>query len=204
MLEAEQADVPRPGLHLQIGEAYLQLKRWEDAERSFRKAGGLDPVNAHVQMGLCRCYLNQRQNRRTAEAALETIGLRYHYPMAHYCLGVALHRMRRSERAIQALELAISQNPNFAEAHERLAAIHLRWSRDLEKAKEHQRLAGEIHEQNRQRRRKSRKASIPELAPVDIDATLPKVPEAEPDRPSDRGHRPRSTTCRASARPAHR
>ena len=30
LLEAEKAEPRRPGLHIQIGEAYLQLKRWAD------------------------------------------------------------------------------------------------------------------------------------------------------------------------------
>ncbi|MEO1998523.1 MAG: alkaline phosphatase family protein, partial [Planctomycetaceae bacterium] len=185
LLEAEKADVPRPGLHLQIGEAYLKLKRWEDAERSFEKAGELDSVNAHVHMGLCRSYLNRRQNRRAATAALKTIGLRYHYPMAHYCLGVALHRMGHIDRAVQALEMAISQNPNFAEAHQRLGEIYVRRIGDHEKAAKHQRLVTELRQQNQQRQRDRQKATIPELVPVDIAAMLPEVPEVEPAEPQE-------------------
>jgi tetratricopeptide (TPR) repeat protein/arylsulfatase A-like enzyme len=179
LLEAEKTTAARPGLHLQIGEAYLKLKRWQDAERSFLKADELDPENANVHMGLCRSYLARRQNRRAASAALMTVGLRYHYPMAHYSLGVALHRMGRIERALQALDMALSQNPNFAEAHDRLSHIYLKRLHDPEKAEWHKRLAAELREENRRRQREAQDTPIPVQIPVDLDEMLPKVPDAE-------------------------
>ncbi len=179
LLAAEKATVKRPGLHLQIGEAYLKLKRWQDAERSFLVAGELDPENANVHMGLCRSYLPRQQNRRAAAAALKTVGLRYHYPIAHYSLGVALHRMDQVERAVEALEVALSQNPNFAEAHERLGRIYARRLHDPHKALEHQRLAAKIKEENRCREREARATPIPAQTPVDLDEMLPQVPGVE-------------------------
>ena len=179
LLAAEKTTVSRPGLHLQIGETYLKLKRSQDAERSFLKAGELDPENANVHMGLCRSFLNRRQNRRAASAALTAIGLRYHYPMAHYCLGVALHRMGRVERAVEALEVALSQNPNFAEAHRRLSQIYSKRILDPEKAALHQRLASGIREENRRRERAAKDVPIPEQIPVNLEEMLPKVPAVE-------------------------
>lgn len=184
LMKAEQAEVPRPELHLQIGEAWLKLKRWLDAERSFAKAGELDPENAHVHMGLCRSLLGRRQNRAAVSAALKAIGLRYHFPMAHYCLGVALRRIGKADRAVEAFEIALSQNPNFAEAHRQLAEIYKKPPADLDKSAEHRRLAREIREQNRQR--KAENAGLPQQIPVDINASLPKVPDVEPAKPQQK------------------
>jgi arylsulfatase A-like enzyme/Flp pilus assembly protein TadD len=191
LLEAEKADVPRPGLHLQIGEAYLKLHRWKDAERSFRKAGEIDSVNANVHMGLCRCYLNRRQNRRAATAALKTVGLRYHYPMAHFCLGVALKRLGKIDRAVQALEVAATQNPNFAEVHEQLASIYETSLADAERAAEHQELAAEIRAANDERQRAQRRRTAPPRNHVEIDfqQTLPKAPEVELPEPQPQPQR---------------
>ncbi|NNM21374.1 MAG: tetratricopeptide repeat protein [Gammaproteobacteria bacterium] len=179
LLIAEQSDVVRPGLHLQIGEAYLKLERWEDAERSFLKAGELDGVNANVHFGLCRTYLSQRENQKAADAALKAVGLRYHYPMAHYCLGMALHRMGRIDSAIEALKVALSQNPNFPEVHERLSTIYSKRLNEPDLALTHTVLAKEMRTENRRRRREALGLPIPEKVAVDLDEMLPKVPSVE-------------------------
>ena len=36
--EAEEADPRLPSLHVQLGNMYLQLRRFDDAERAFKKA----------------------------------------------------------------------------------------------------------------------------------------------------------------------
>ena len=142
--EAGTADAERPGLFIQLGEAYLGLKRWDDAEVSFRKALDVDPDNPHAHLGLCRCCLPQRRNRAAVESALQAIQRLYNFPLAHYCLGLALARMRHPERAAEALRMAIVMNPNFAQAHRRLSILYARALRDPEKAKVHRELALDI------------------------------------------------------------
>jgi len=142
--EAGTADAERPGLYIQLGEAYLGLKRWDDAEQNFRKALQVDPDNPYAHLGLCRCDLPRRRNRAAAESALEAIQRLYNYPLAHYCLGLALARMRQPERAAEALRMAIAINPNFAQAHRRLSILYARAFRDPEKAKVHRELALDI------------------------------------------------------------
>ena len=66
--------------------------------------------------------------------------------MAHFCLAVALHRMGRISHAVDALEIALCLNPNFVEAHQRIAYIYQNRLGDFEKAEEHQKIAREIRE----------------------------------------------------------
>ena len=47
----------------------------------------------------------------------------HHDPLAHFLLGQALAGMKEYDSAAQALRAAISFNPNFPEAHARLAAL---------------------------------------------------------------------------------
>jgi tetratricopeptide (TPR) repeat protein len=141
---ATQADPKRPGLHLQIGEAYVGLGRWRRALEAFRRAGEIDDENAHVHCGLARVYLASRQDRKAAATALRAIGLLYQYPAAHFTLGVALHRMGRVSEAEQALLVAIAINPNYAAAHERLATLYDEHPAQPEKAEEERRIAAEI------------------------------------------------------------
>jgi predicted AlkP superfamily phosphohydrolase/phosphomutase/predicted Zn-dependent protease len=140
---AEAAEPLRPGLHIQIGESYLALRRWPEAERTFCKALEIDAENPHAQLGLARCYLRTRRPERAAEAAIAAVSLLYGYPMAHFCLGQALAKMQEYPQAAQALEVATTLNPNFKEAHQHLARIYARLG-ETTKAAEQRRLARAI------------------------------------------------------------
>ncbi len=135
---AEEVEPNRPWLPIQIGEAYQQLNRWEEAETSFLRAIELDPENASAHSGLARTYLGLSQNQEAAESALTAVSLQHFAPYAHYLLGSALHRLGEVDRAVEALSTAVSINPNFSEAHGRLALLYERQLNDPEKATYHQ------------------------------------------------------------------
>jgi predicted AlkP superfamily phosphohydrolase/phosphomutase/tetratricopeptide (TPR) repeat protein len=124
---AGQAERRRPGLHIQIGEALLRLRRWDEAEQVFRQVLTIDPLNPHGFLGIARTLLPRRQAKAAAEAALECIQLHYHYPLAHYMLGLALVRLRKFEHARDALTTAVTLNPNFAQAHRVLVRLYTFW-----------------------------------------------------------------------------
>lgn len=138
---AEQQEPNRPWLPIQIGEALLQLKQWDDAEKSYRRALDCDSENAYAFAGLARSYLGRKLNGEAAEAALNAVGLLHYYPLAHYLLGIALFRLGQVERAVHAFEVAVAINPNFAEAHRRLAHISKFVLHDEERARKHRDLA---------------------------------------------------------------
>jgi tetratricopeptide (TPR) repeat protein len=146
LLRAEKAEPRRPGLHIQIGESYLQLKRWADAERALLKAMEIDPENPHVHLGLARSCLGRRRAKRAAEAAIKSVSLHYNNPMAHFVLGRALAQMGRYGQAAEAFEVAVTLNPNFAQAHRRLAQIFGRRLDLPDKAREHRDLARAIRQ----------------------------------------------------------
>jgi len=141
--KAAQADADRPGIYLQMGEVYLKMRRWTDAESAFQQALRLDAENAAAHLGLCQAWLGQRRFHEAAGAALQAVGLQYHNPLGHYLLGVALQRLGRIARAVEALRVALAQNPNFVEAHERLAQLYENRLKNLEAAAAHRRLATE-------------------------------------------------------------
>ena len=155
---AEKANPNRPDIYLQIGEAYLRMKRWPDAERAFQRASHIDTDNPHAYLGLARTLLAQRKSRAAIDEALKAVGLLYQHPYAHFILGVALHRTGRVEQAVEALEVAVALNPNFPEAHARLAQIYRRRLNQPEKAEEHRNLMRELRKQR--------------LADVEVEAEL--------------------------------
>ncbi len=143
---AEKIEKNAPDLFNRLGEVYFKMKRYDDAEKSFREALQKDPDNAAARLGLARTYLRRRWNRRAAEEALKAIGLLYHNPLAHYVLGTALHRMGRIHDAVQALHVAVAQNPTFPDAHRRLASIYRTRIGDAKSAVRHSELAKEARE----------------------------------------------------------
>src|SRR6185312_9405208 len=145
-------DMIRPGLFLQSGELYMKLRRWREAEEVYRKALGTDPDSAAAWAGIARIELRRRRFDEAAQAALDAVQRLYQYPLAHYLLGLALMGRKEFERAVEAFETAISFNPNFPEAHMRLAAVLERKLGDAAGAVEHRRLARQMRRRKGVRR----------------------------------------------------
>jgi len=139
--EAEAMNPGNPGLHVKLGQVYLKMRRWQDAEQSFQTALRLDRDSAEAYLGICRNCLATRRLEEACDAAYESLGRLYHNPTAHYLLGMARHRQGRLPEALLALKMAVSQNPHFAKAHERLVYIYKRRLGDNRKASEHARSA---------------------------------------------------------------
>jgi len=136
-----EAHLVRPGLLLQTADLYLRLGRWRDAQQVYEKALEIDPDNAHAHIGVCRMALRRRKFSVAAHAALDALQRIDRYPLAHFLLGRALAGMKEYERAAEAFRAAISCNPNFPEAHIRLAVLLEKHLGDAESAREHRRLA---------------------------------------------------------------
>lgn len=138
---AEKADRTSPGLYLKLGDVYRKMKRWADAERSYHKALKIDPENSEAHLGLSQCFLYTKRNRKAAEAALTSLGLKYHNPRGHFVLGIALHRIGKVQEAVEALKVSVSQNPLYVEAYKRLAFILEKRLKDNRSAEKYRQLA---------------------------------------------------------------
>jgi predicted AlkP superfamily phosphohydrolase/phosphomutase/tetratricopeptide (TPR) repeat protein len=152
-----EAPLVRPGVFLQTAELYLRLRRLSDAQRVYEKALEIDPDHASAYLGLCRVALRRRKFGVAAQAALDALQRVYHDPSAHFLLGLALSGMQEYERAAEAFRAAIAFNPNFPEAHIRLARLLETRLGDAASAREHRLLA---------RRMRARTAKLPPPAPV--------------------------------------
>jgi predicted AlkP superfamily phosphohydrolase/phosphomutase/cytochrome c-type biogenesis protein CcmH/NrfG len=111
-------------VYVHIGRAYLRLRRWQDAERTFENALALDPDNPHAHDGLAAAYLGLRRNEEAAEQALAAVGLQHAFPAGHFHLGVALVRLGMIDRAIQAFKHCVSfQAERANQAHRWLSHL---------------------------------------------------------------------------------
>lgn len=149
--KAGEAQPNRPGLHIQVGEAYLDLHRARDAEAAYKKALEIDPLNFHAHLGLARACQQQRRYEEAAREALETVRLMFHYPMAHFVLGSALFRLRRFAAAERSLKVATDLNPNFAQAHRMLLWLYRFWINNPEAARQHREALGKLRRFKKQR-----------------------------------------------------
>ena len=159
---AEKIKADAPSLMQLKGRTLLNLNRYEEAEASFQAVLELDPTNAEAWVGITRACLKRRQNMLAVGAALNAVGLKYDMPVAHYLLGVALHRIGRLVPAMEALNVALAQSPNFPAALERLAYIHERRFHNAEKAAEFRERAKTAREQSKALKEGS---FLPETAP---------------------------------------
>ncbi len=136
-----ELELLRPGPLLQTAEVFLRLRRWQDAQMVYEKALAIDPDNVQAHLGLCRLALRQRNFDAAAHSGLAALERVYQDPQAHFLLGCSLAGMNEFERAAEAFRAAISFNPNYPEAHRRLAALLEKYLGDPEGAREHRRLA---------------------------------------------------------------
>jgi predicted AlkP superfamily phosphohydrolase/phosphomutase/tetratricopeptide (TPR) repeat protein len=193
--EAEEAEPRLPSLHTQLGACYLKLRRFDDAERAFKKALAIHEDTATAYLGLSTVYRRQGRNQETADAALAAVGLIHRLPVAHFNLGVAMARSGAPERAVLAFETALKFRPEMVDAHRWLAAVYRQELNDLEKARIHQDLARQSrsrHDQQSTAKWKRMFATF-ELPPIpsadqrekNLNQERP-LPKQEPDEKSGR------------------
>ena len=139
--KAETAQMhDRPSVFLAMGASLIALRRWGAAEKMFRKALEVDPVNENALLGLARANLGLRRPRRALDEAMASLGLIYHNPVAHFYCALALRGLGRVDEAVSALRKAIAESPAFPDAHRVLAQL-LRKLGKLPEAERHRRLA---------------------------------------------------------------
>jgi predicted AlkP superfamily phosphohydrolase/phosphomutase/predicted Zn-dependent protease len=180
--KARESATATPGFHLQLGNAYLELGRTGAAEEAYNRVLELDPENPNAWVGLCRLALKGRLHRDALQAARTAVGLKYHFPPAHYFLGIAEHRMRQPEAAVESLRKALEQNPNFPEAHSRLAKIFTHTLDDPVRGAEHRAMAAHLRKQQRQQQRARQMPELPPLAALDDVDLLPEFPQPASSR----------------------
>lgn len=124
LTKAEKAEPRLPGLHLQLGQTYLRMRRNESAIRAFQKALDIDSDNASAHEGLAAALQRLKRNDEALDHALTAVELVHDMPRAHLRLGITLVRMGRYEQAVQAFETCLKLAPMTGAAHRYLAMIY--------------------------------------------------------------------------------
>ena len=129
-----------PAVLLLVARTHVALGRYAEAEDAFKRVLQKDPDNARAFNGLAQAAIGEKRYADAAEAALAAVARLYHFPDAHYHYGVAMSRLGFGERAEQAFQIAVRQNPHFAQAHRRLALFYRDHLRKPKLAQHHARI----------------------------------------------------------------
>jgi tetratricopeptide (TPR) repeat protein len=122
LLEKISAARPQEALpHFEIGYAYSELKRNEDAAKEYRRALELDPslAAAHLNLGL---VLIESDPAAALESFRHAEALQPDQGQPHYLAGRALERERKASEALEEYRTAVQLTPKdlpmrFALAH---------------------------------------------------------------------------------------
>jgi predicted AlkP superfamily phosphohydrolase/phosphomutase/tetratricopeptide (TPR) repeat protein len=108
---------------LALGNAYLQSKRWNDAMRIFRNELDYDPNSHSAYMGLGICAHQTGDYEQAIDYLLDSIGLLYFNPTAHYHLAESFFEAGMYHEAAQAYELTLRLAPKMAIARIKLEKV---------------------------------------------------------------------------------
>ena len=102
--------------YLNAGIAYARLGQTDRARRCFREAHLLRPDFSDAIRGLAALALDQRNFEEALQLQRQLIDLGDHSPELYYNMALICHQRGRLEQAVRYYELAIEENPGFAEA----------------------------------------------------------------------------------------
>ncbi len=108
----------------QLGKAYLQTDDLDTAEEYYEKLLKVDPNDHTAYHGLAVISLRKKAFEKAAGQALKSIELNYHYPNAHFHLGMALTRLELFEDAARAFEVCLRLDPGMGKARNQLIDIY--------------------------------------------------------------------------------
>ena len=182
MEKAEASKSENPMYHVQLGNFYLGLERPDDALRAFGRVLEIDDLNPSALLGLCRSNILLGKPKKAAEYGQQAIGLKYHFPVGHFYLGEAQAMLKQFDAAIGSFETALAQNPNFIEAHHRLAELYRTKANQPQIADEHvyaaKQLVNEVSEYQEE-------IETIKLEPVDQEEFESQLPKFDTENSAD-------------------
>jgi Flp pilus assembly protein TadD/peroxiredoxin len=107
-----------------LGNAYRQLKQWDDARSAFEQALAVSVRDAEGNYGLGMVYAQNNDTDRAYEFLQKALQARPGYPEALNNLGVLYLRTGRRDQAVASFEESIRVAPGFDQAYLNLARVH--------------------------------------------------------------------------------
>ena len=118
-----------------LGNAYRQQKRWDEARATLERAAAARPQDPEANYSLAMVYAQTDDTDRAYQYLLNALRLRPDYPEALNNLGVLYLRTRRRDDAVAKFEECIRVAPSFDQAYLNLARVYsLEGARDKARA----------------------------------------------------------------------
>ncbi len=143
-IAAELTNADRPEAHLNLGNFYGELGRFDEAEASYRRGLAIDPAHAEAYVNLADLYRAAGRDEEGERLLTEAVAAMPDRAALHHALGLVYARQQRYAEATDALAAAARlepENPRFAYVY----AVALHSSGDTAEALAELERAHEIH-----------------------------------------------------------
>jgi Flp pilus assembly protein TadD len=110
----------------QLGAAYMQAGRFEDAEREFVLAHELNSTAVEPLLNLIAIYLDQDKPEMAVDAGEQAVKTNSRSAPAFFSLGVALYKAAQLDKAETALKRALDLAPKMGKIRLMLANVYLK------------------------------------------------------------------------------
>jgi Flp pilus assembly protein TadD/peroxiredoxin len=108
-----------------LGSAYRQLRRWQDARRTYEQALQVNHDDAEANYGLGMVFAQNDDTERAFNSLQKALRLRPDYPEALNNLGILYLRTKRRDEAVASFEKCIQVAPAFDQAYLNLARVYV-------------------------------------------------------------------------------
>ncbi|MDM8564640.1 alkaline phosphatase family protein [Candidatus Halobeggiatoa sp. HSG11] len=180
--KAEKINPKAVNLHNLLGQVYLEMHSLPKARASFKTVISYDPHNADAYLGLARIALAQTKYRKASNLAHKALGLQFHFPIAHYYLGLIQEKLGQLQKAEESFQTALYQNPNLLKAHHSLEQLYAHKLHKPKEAQVHTDAIAEIGKIIKQH--KARKAI--EITEINGGNEVQKVKLEPSDKPTEK------------------
>jgi tetratricopeptide (TPR) repeat protein/peroxiredoxin len=107
-----------------LGSAYRQQRRWDDARNALEKALSINAEDAEANYSLGMVFAQTGDTVRASEYLHKALQFRPAYPEALNNLGILYLRTQRPEEAVASFEECIRQAPDFDQSYLNLAQVY--------------------------------------------------------------------------------
>jgi tetratricopeptide (TPR) repeat protein len=107
-----------------LGSAYRQQKRWDDARKTYERALEVSSNDAEANYGLGMVFAQNDDTVRAFDSLQKALKLRPVYPEALNNLGILYLRTKRRDQAVASFEECIRLAPAFDQAYLNLARVY--------------------------------------------------------------------------------
>ncbi len=107
-----------------LGSAYRQEKRWDDALKTYQRALALNPEDVEANYGQGMVYAQNEDTTRAFDSLQKALNLRPVYPEALNNLGILYLRTQRRDEAVATFEECIRVAPSFEQSYLNLARVY--------------------------------------------------------------------------------